>query len=488
MKSSFKIYNSFSRKKESFIPLNPSEVKMYCCGPTVYNLLHIGNFRGAIFYNFLKNWMECLGYKVKYVYNFTDIDDKILKKSIEEGIKPQEIAEKYQKEFEKDYASLKLRFPDETPRATESIAKIIELIQKLIQSNKAYEVDGDVFYSIESFESYGSLSGRKTKDLLSGARVEVNKTKKNPLDFSLWKKTKEGEAWFFESPWGDGRPGWHIECTALIHKHLGESIDIHGGGTDLMFPHHENEIAQSEGCSGKKYVSYWIHNNMITMEGDKMSKSLGNIVTMREFLKIHPAEVFKYFILSSHYRSNVIFSEKIIYSALSSLAGIYSELLKARVCFKSKDKAYDPFQNLLIQSEADIEAAFNDDLATPKAFAIFFTILKEFKALRESSSLPSDEKSWCAKGFVNFFKKYGKILSLFQEPEEEFLKDLNGRILKQKNISPEHIDKLVEERALAREQKDFKKADQIRKQLDDLGIEIQDQDGKTIWEIKKQYQ
>ena len=483
--SSFNIYNSFSRTKEEFKTLKPKEVKMYCCGPTVYDFLHIGNFRGAIFYNFLRNWLEYIGYKVMYVYNFTDIDDKILKKSSEENKSPQKIAQKYQKEFEKDYASLKLNFPDKTPKATEAISDIIQLIKTLIQTNKAYEEDGDVFYSVESFKDYGNLSGRKTDELLSGARVKINKKKKNPLDFSLWKKSKPDEEWFFESPWGKGRPGWHIECTAMIHKHLGQSIDIHGGGSDLIFPHHENEIAQSESESHKKHVSYWVHNNMITFDGAKMSKSLKNIITMREFFEMYPAEVFKYFVLSSHYRSVLTFSKKTIYLALSSLSNIYSELLKAQSFKNKNNKEYDPFKSFLVQSKKNIELAFNDDLATPKAFAVFFSVLKEFKVLCENKSLSFEHKSWCADQFINFFKKYGKVLSLFQENEQEFLKDLNERILKEKGISSENIDKLVEERSLARIEKDFKKSDEIRKKLDDLGIEIQDQKHKTTWEIKK---
>lgn len=484
MKATFKIYNSLSHKKEEFKSLNPKQVKMYCCGPTVYDFLHIGNFRGAIFYNFLRNWLEHLGYKVTYVYNFTDIDDKILKKSIEEKSHPQDIAKKYQKEFEKDYKTLKLRFPDKTPKATETISEMIQLIKKLISINKAYEVDGDVFYSVESFNDYGKLSGRKTDESLSGTRVEVNKKKRNPLDFSLWKKFKPEESWSFDSPWGKGRPGWHIECTAMIHKHLGESIDIHGGGTDLMFPHHENEIAQAEGCSHGQYVNYWVHNNMITLEGSKMSKSLKNIITMRSFLELHPPEIFKYFILSSHYRSVVTFSETTIDLALSSLFRIYSEMLKARQLSNNTKEAHEPFKSFLQTSKQDIEAAFNDDLATPRAFAVLFSVLKEFKALRMDDRLASNKKSWCAKKFVEFFKEYGKLLSLFQEEEAEFLKDLRNRLLKKRNISEEEVSQLIEARAQARKEKDFKKSDEIREKLDDLGIEIQDQSDKTVWELK----
>ena len=336
------IYDTAKRKKVTFTPLNPPYVKMYCCGPTVYDLLHIGNFRGAVFYNFVKNWLESLNYRVEYIYNFTDVDDKILNRSKEKGLKPQDLAEKYIKEFKKDYQSLELTSPTHTPKATETIQEIIQLTQALIQKGRAYENEGDVFYSIKSYPSYGYLSGRNTEDLIVGARVEINRKKRDPLDFALWKKAKPEEAWSWDSPWGPGRPGWHIECTAMIHKYLGEEIDIHGGGTDLIFPHHENEIAQSEGFVEKRYVRYWIHNNMIALGGDKMSKSKGNLITMREFLKKYPGEVFKYLILSSHYRSIVNFSAKTTRQALVSLARLYSGLCKAGNLLKEGKKESPP--------------------------------------------------------------------------------------------------------------------------------------------------
>ena len=283
--SPLKIYSSHAREKTTFKTVHPRRVKMYCCGPTVYDFLHIGNFRGAVFYNFMRNWLECSGYQVDYVYNFTDVDDKILARAKKENTTPQTLTEKYIKEFQKDYKALKLRPHTHTPRATETIKEMILLIEKLLEREMAYAVEGDVFFSVKSFSKYGYLSGRKTEELKSGARVEPNKKKKDPLDFILWKKAKPEESWHWESPWGHGRPGWHLECTAMIHKYLGEEIDIHGGGTDLIFPHHENEIAQSESCCDKTYVHYWVHNNMIDMDGDKMSKSTGNIITMREFFK-----------------------------------------------------------------------------------------------------------------------------------------------------------------------------------------------------------
>ena len=380
METVLKIHDTAQRKKVDFTPLNPPAVKMYCCGPTVYDLLHIGNFRGAVFYNFIRNWLEFSGYRVEYVYNFTDVDNKILNRSKEQGIEPGILASQYIEEFKKDYQSLGLALPSHTPKATETMGEIIQLVNSLIQKEQAYEIDGDVFYSVKSFPSYGSLSGRNTDELLVGARVEVNSKKKNPLDFALWKKTKPEEKWFWKSPWGPGRPGWHIECTAMIHKYLGQEIDIHGGGTDLIFPHHENETAQSEGLSGKSYVRYWIHNNMIALGGDKMSKSLGNLITMREFLKKYPGEVFKYLMLSSHYRSIVNFSGKTTQQALASLARLYSGLAKAREIAKENERQtpHSPFRKTLKKTEEEITAAFNDDFATPKAMASFFSLLKDF--------------------------------------------------------------------------------------------------------------
>ena len=377
--STLKLYDTARKKKKTFVPLSGgSRVKMYCCGPTVYDYLHIGNFRGAVFFNFVRNWLEFLGYKVDYIYNFTDIDDKILQRSALEGLPPKDLAEKYIEEFKKDYKSLNLKEHTANPRATETLSEILQLIQKLIDQKKAYEVDGDVFYSVSSFKSYGYLSGRKTEDLLAGARVDIDKRKRNPLDFALWKKSKPGENWHFESPWGQGRPGWHIECTAMIHKFLGEEIDIHAGGSDLIFPHHENEIAQSESCTGKKHVQFWLHNNMIVTEGDKMSKSLGNMLSMREFLTQYPGELFKFLILSCHYRSPLQFSKKSLSQSLSSLSKIYSSFVKAQTWItkgqsaQQETKAYPPFQALLEESEKEIQSAFNDDFATPKAFAVFF--------------------------------------------------------------------------------------------------------------------
>ena len=479
-----KIYDTAVKQKRDFVTLKPNHVKMYCCGPTVYDYLHIGNFRGAVFFNFVRNWLEFLNYKVEYIYNFTDIDDKILNRSQSENISPQKLAEKYIKEFKKDYNALKLTPHTANPRATETLLEIIKLIKRLIREKKAYEIEGDVFYSVADFKSYGILSGRKTEDLLTGARIEVDKRKQNPLDFALWKKTKPGEAWFFESPWGKGRPGWHIECTAMIHKFLGEEIDIHAGGSDLIFPHHENEIAQSTAVTNKKYAQFWMHNNMIVTEGDKMSKSLGNMISMREFLTQYPGELFKFLILSVHYRSPLQFSTKTLQQALISLSKIYSSLAKAKQLL-TDNKEIPYFEKEILQAEEKIQKAFNDDFATPKAFSILFSLLNLFQKQIEDKKLPLEKKASTAKKYLSFFKKYGQALSLFQEEPRSFLNSLEDKLLEQKNLNREAIQKKVEERFLARKNKDFKKADRLRKELDQIGVEVRDTAHESEWEIKK---
>ena len=494
-----KIYDTQSRTQRLFKTLKPGFVKMYCCGPTVYDYLHIGNFRGAVFFNFVRNWLEFLGYKVDYIYNFTDIDDKILNRAVQKNIPPQELAETFIKEFQKDYRALKLSPHTANPRATQSLGIIIPLIEKLIQEKKAYEVEGDVFYSISAFPAYGALSGRKTKELLSAVRIEPDPKKKNPLDFALWKKSKPGETWFFESPWGKGRPGWHIECTAMIHKFLGKQIDIHAGGSDLIFPHHENELAQATVLSSQKHVQFWMHNNMIVTKGSKMSKSLGNMLTMREFLNQYPGELFKFLMLSVHYRSPLQFSETSLQQALISLFRIYDSLAEAQKSLTPSNNFLDTnqpsqkeqaqkllksFEQEIQMAEIEMEKNFNEDFATPRAFAVFFAIARSFQQKRQQIQSLEDIKP-IAKKHLSFFKKYGKVLALFQEEPLIFLKELEDRLLARKSLSRTDIDKKLQKRQLARQNKDFKQADLIRQELEKLGIDVQDSPKGTWWRLKK---
>ncbi len=499
----FSIYNSLSQKKEIFTPLDPPRVKMYCCGPTVYDLLHIGNFRGAVFFNFLRQWLEHKGYQVTYAYNFTDVDDKILNRAKKENKEMKEIANKYISEFKKDFQALKLKKHEHNPQATQFLPDMIELIKTLIQKEKAYIVDNDVFFSISHFSDYGKLSQRKKEELLSGARVEIDKRKKHPGDFALWKSCTENEPGW-DTPWGRGRPGWHIECTTMIFSLLGSNIDIHGGGTDLLFPHHENELAQAEGAKTGPFVKYWVHNNMFTFGGEKMAKSTGNISTMRSFLKEYNGEIFKYLTLSSHYRSEVEVSENKILHCFQALSRIYTFLKTANLLIdkflyrtgiesgsselrfplgRSLQKTQDS-GNINI-AQKNIEKALNDDLNTPIAIAILFTLIRQFNEKNNHSHSSQKELAIYARDIKNIIIKYGKIMSLFQESPEPFLQEMDNIFLRKNKLNKEIINKLVTERARARKNKDFKTADRIRDQLLSMNIEVKDSPQETVWETKK---
>lgn len=486
---SLQIYNTLTRQKEEFKPLEEGKVKMYCCGPTVYDYLHIGNFRGAVFFNFVSLWLEHLGYDVTFVYNFTDVDDKILKRANDENTTPKKIAETYIEEFKKDFAQLKLRPHDHNPRVTEYMDEIIQYIKKLIANGKAYEADGDVYYSVSSFPEYGKLSNRKVEDLMSGVRIEVDPKKKEAADFTLWKPAKFGEqSW--PSPWGKGRPGWHIECSCMSHSILGDELDIHGGGSDLVFPHHENEIAQSEGATGKQYARYWMHNNMINFSGAKMSKSLGNIRTMRSFLEEYHGEIFKYLIMSSHYRSESDFSENTIANAISGLARFYSALRLATNTMEGapenhKSPVVEDFEKLINKAKENITEAFNDDFNTPKAFAELFEVIRQFNHhVKPTGKRTADMKVISVKMF-GFIREIGALMSLFQEPPQKFLKSLDRILLRQKNLDEDKIDRVVKQRNEARKNKNFELADELRKRLTEMGIEVHDATGESSWEVIK---
>lgn len=487
-----KIYNTLTRNIENFEPISPPKVQMYCCGPTVYDLLHVGNFRGAVFYNLLKNHLETLGYEVNYVYNFTDIDDKIIKKAQESGETSTEIAEKYIKEFYADFNALKLKPHSLNPKVTESLEAIINVIQSLVDNEHAYVVDGEVFYSISKFKDYGKLSHRKPEELLEGTRKNVDEKKQNPLDFTLWKPAKENEQ-SFDSPWGRGRPGWHIECTAMIQKHLGNEIDIHGGGLDLLFPHHENEIAQSEGaCKGSHYVKYWVHNNMFTFSGAKMSKSLGNIKTMRSFLEEYPGEIFKFIVLSAHYRSETEFTDKAIHKAMAGLSRIYSSLSLAENHAKNtkvdavlKDEALE-FETYIQEKEKLINEHLNNDFATPKVFSEFFEIIRKFNTLVSSNTKLTPQKKEISLIVLEFFTKIGDKFSLFLEkPYDNFLKAMDKVLLKELNLEEKEVQRLIDERVVSKSKKDYKKADEIRDILKEKGILIKDSAEGSTWEVGK---
>jgi cysteinyl-tRNA synthetase len=457
---------------------------MYVCGPTVYDLLHVGNFRGVIFFNLVRNWLEELGYKVNYVYNYTDVDDKIIQRAQRESRASLEIAETFIAEFQADFKRLQLRPHDHNPRVTEYMSEIVEMISSLIDRQKAYVVDGEVLFSIKSFPDYGKLSNRKPEELMAGVRIERDQKKQDPLDFSLWKPSKPGEpSW--QSPWGAGRPGWHIECSAMSRALLGAQVDIHGGGMDLMFPHHENEIAQSEGCSGHPFVKYWLHNNMIQFSGAKMSKSLGNIKTARSFMDEFNPEILKFMILTVHYRSISDLGEQAIEQAIHGLARIYSALAVAESFGSSQAQADAAFDQVAAEAWTRITEALNDDFNTPEAFARIYEVVRIFNSQVKKTLKPQPVIVGKCLAFRSLLARFGQLMSLFQEPAQDFLMAMDDLLLAQKKLERSQVDQLVAARKVAREQKDFKKSDEIRDQLTQMGISVSDTARGSEWEVAK---
>lgn len=480
-----RIHNTESRKLENFEPLEPGKVKIYVCGPTVYNFLHVGNFRGVVFFNLVRNWLENLGFKVEYALNFTDVDDKIIEAANAQGVDPQALSEKYIVEYKKDFAALGLRPHDHNPKVTESMEEIRSIVTRLVENKKAYVADGDVLYSIEAFPPYGKLSGRNVEDLQAGARVEIDPKKKSPMDFALWKGAKPGEpSW--PSSWGPGRPGWHIECSAMVEKVFGDQIDIHGGGTDLIFPHHENEIAQSEGCTGKHYVKYWMHWHMLNFGNQKMSKSLGNFVTMREFLERYNSEIYKWMILSVHYRSTSDFSDEAVDRAVSNLARIYSAMAVAESMLAGQKAPVDTgFEKITQEAWAKVTESMNDDFGTPNAVAALFEVVRQFNNQVKRGIKPNAAVLGKAQSFIDFVHKVGKLMAMFQEPADGFLLKLDNMLLEKMKIQRADVDAVVAERSQARANKDFAKSDELRKKLTDMGISVSDTPEGSFWEVTK---
>tara|TARA_B100000131_G_C18113581_1_gene610500 strand:- start:79 stop:1509 length:1431 start_codon:yes stop_codon:yes gene_type:complete len=472
----FNLYNSLSKKKEIFEPITPGTVKMYVCGPTVYDLLHVGNFRGLIFFNVLRNWLKHLGYSVNYVYNYTDIDDKIINKSKEENKLASEISSKFIKEFENDFKLLKISKASHNPKCTDYINDIISFISDLIEKKFAYVRNNNVFFSCKQFSAYGKLSGKNIEDLISGHRITINQDKENPIDFVLWKPSDHGEPGW-ESPWGRGRPGWHIECSVMANAILGDQIDIHGGGMDLIFPHHENEIAQSESKTGKKFAKYWVHNNFIKFDDQKMSKSLGNIIKARTFMTDYNPEILKYMILSVHYRSPINFSFKQIQQSIMSLIKIYTALEQAQNSIKGQCN----ISNIsYFKEELEIvQTSFNNDINTPIVFAQIFNVIRKF-----NNAFKNEKNENIAKEFLAFFSLVGSILSLFSEKPKKILLELNLILLKEKNISLKQIETEIKKRDKSRKEKNYKESDLIRDKLLGKGIELKDTVDGTQWSVK----
>jgi len=506
-----RIHNTFTGKKEDFVPLHEKKVGLYVCGVTVYDLCHIGHARSAIVFDTIYRYFRYRGYDVTFVRNFTDIDDKIIRRANEEGVDCKTIAEKYIGEFNIDMGGLGLEKPSVEPRATEHIPEMIQLISTLIQKGYAYQGGGDIFFSVERFKDYGKLSKRNLEEMQAGARVEIDEKKENPLDFALWKSSKTGEP-FWESPWGKGRPGWHIECSVMSQKYLGETFDIHGGGRDLIFPHHENEIAQSEAATGKPFVRYWIHNGFVNINKEKMSKSLGNILTIKEILKDWHPEILRLFFLSHHYRSPVDYSEDSFLEAKSGLDRFYTTLKSikdelARVPSPltgetlqlsspstgegkgggggGRASVPNECRQAIESFQIRFEEAMDDDFNTAQALGYFYELQTHLNSLLSLSKGNPTEKiaSLLRKG-LEYFSSMGWVFGLFRDDPEKYLDRQKKEGLKKLNLSDEEILRSIEERNAARKEKNWRRADEIRNNLLSKGIILEDTPSGTIWKIK----
>ncbi len=461
-----RFYNTLTRRKDEFVPIEKNKVKMYSCGPTVYNYFHIGNARPFIIFDTLRNYLEYRGYEVTFVQNFTDVDDKIINRANEEGISPLEVADKYIKEYFVDADGLGIRRASVHPRVTECIEDIIEFIEELIQKEHAYEIDGDVYYDTKSFDGYGKLSRQNMEELNAGARIDVDDRKKSPSDFALWKKKKEGEIGWI-SPWGEGRPGWHIECSVMSRKYLGDTIDIHSGGQDLIFPHHENEIAQSEGRSGKEFAHYWLHNGYININNQKMSKSLNNFFTVREISEVIDLEIVRFFLLSAQYRNPVNFSQDLLDAAKSGMERLYNTkhkveflLEQAQGMIKEDEKEF--VSKLPSYRELFIEA-MDDDLNTADGISAIFELSK-FINTTVSEKSSKEYLQEC----MNIFCELTNVLNIIQKKKSD-------------GFDEDKINELIEQRSLAKKEKNFAEADRIRGQLHDMGVEVLDTRQGTTW-------
>ncbi len=457
-----KIFNTLNRKKEEFVPVEPGVVRMYSCGPTVYNYFHIGNARPFIIFDTLRRYLEYSGYKVYFVQNFTDIDDKMINKANEMGITVKELADTYIDEYFKDADGLGIKRATWHPRATDNIDAIIDIVKTLEEKGYAYNVDGDVYFAAKKFNEYGKLSHQPLEDLESGARIDINEAKNDPMDFALWKKQKPGEpAW--ESPWGMGRPGWHIECSAMATKFLAKTIDIHSGGQDLIFPHHENEIAQSECAHDVTFSNYWMHNGYINIDNRKMSKSLGNFFTVREVAAEFDYEVIRFFMLSAHYRSPINFSKTLMDSAKSSLDRIYNCLSDMKFAAENAEsrteftEAENSYKKAIEELKEKYIAAMDDDLNTADAISVIFEIVSEAnKAITRDSGFAKEIITFT----IDTIRELGGVLGLLAKKDDDGLSD--------------EVQALIDERAEARASKNWAKSDEIRDRLREMGIIVKD--------------
>lgn len=473
-----KIYNTLNGKLEEFKTVEEGKVKMYVCGPTVYNYIHIGNARPVVFFDTVRRYLEYRGYEVTYVSNFTDVDDKMINRAAEEGISLKEVADKYIKAFFEDTGKLGLKEEGMIrPKATENIGEMIKLVKQLESNGYAYAAEGDVYFRVGKYDEYAALSHQKIDDLVSGARIEVNNKKESPLDFTLWKAAKEGEpSW--GSPWGKGRPGWHLECSAMSKKYLGDTFDIHGGGQDLIFPHHENEIAQSKCAHGGDYARYWMHNGYINIKGEKMSKSLGNFTLLRDILNNFEGKAVRFFMLSSHYRKPIDFSDEELNMAKTAIERIENTLIRAMEVEKelkgSEKEDLVRFEENLENTMAKFQMAMDEDFNTAKAIGIIFEFIKELNKFMDSG-FKSEGAAHLLKTSREFVEKVMvNVLGI----------ELNLEAKLEEGLTTELLEMILDIRMKVKKEKNYALADEIRDQLGRLGIEIKDGRDKTTWTLK----
>jgi len=467
-----KLYNTLTKKVEEFIPIDPNEVKFYVCGPTVYDYFHIGNARSFIMADMVRRYLEYKGYKVKFVMNLTDVDDKIIKKSIEEKCDAKDVSTDYINAFFEDITKLKIKKATVYPKATEHMHEIIDMIKKLVDKNYAYNIDGNVFYDVKRFSEYGKLSGKNTEELEVGARIDANEEKKDPLDFALWKKAKEGEP-FWESPWGKGRPGWHVECSAMSCKHLGETFDIHAGGNDLIFPHHENEIAQSEAANQKPFVKYWLHFGFLNINEEKMSKSLGNFFTARDVLKKYSAEAIRMFFAQAYYRGPLNFSDDLLTAAEKGLEKINNLVDKVNSEIKKNNSGVKPEFDFNLYYKR-FEEAMDDDFNTSQAVAVIFDFVKDVNRV----IAPLDNVD------VSF---YNDVKTFLTKTAENVLGivDFNKTTTGDDKLVNDLIELLIKLRTEAKQNKNYQLSDSIRDRLKEIGVILQDSKEGTTYKIGK---
>ncbi len=484
-----KIFNSMTKKKEEFVPINGNNVTMYACGVTVYDLSHIGHARQAIVYSMMADYLRYKGYNVKYVRNYTDVDDKIIKRANEYGKNALEFSKEQIEETEKDMAGLHITEADVKTKASEYIDKIIEFVERLIEKGYAYKTEkGDVYYSVRKFKEYGKLSHRNVDDMLNGVRIELEEGKKDPIDFALWKSAKPGEI-YWESPWGKGRPGWHIECSVMALDTLGQTIDIHGGGRDLLFPHHENEIAQSEALTGKKFANIWSHCGLIKINGEKMSKSLGNSLTIRDALKKYDYETIKYVMFSKHYGSDVDLSDNDYSLAENHLNYFYTSIKEMNKYIKDNlVKEYDVKDDIADSIIPKFVENMDEDFNTTASIANLYNIFKYANNIMKTSKdkTKEDIANILRKILKNVHEVYS-VLGLFDQNPDEYITKLKNKYLKELNIDEENIKQEIEKRAKAKQNKDFEKADKIRNDLEAKGIILKDSKEGTLWDFKSLY-